>query len=309
MPINSNTYVYKKGLVSIAIPAYKQTFLAEAIDSALGQDYDDIELIIVNDNSPYDLDNIVRRYDDKRIRYFKNKRNLGRKSVVLNWNRCLDHARGEFFVLLCDDDILMPDFVSELLKLADKFPECNVFHARKDEKDERTGKMTDTPAWPEHESHDDFVKHYFDNVRKHTISEFMYRTDAIAHKKFMAFPSGFYSDDASLIVFSKNGGVASSSIPLLTFRFSNEHITSNGKYNIGKAKAMKHFLRWLENEPSCKPYYSKKKKDELDAAIEYFVQCPGWEKILVLPYIPWTKSNLRIAWIVLVQMLLGKRKQ
>lgn len=297
---------YEKGLVSIAIPAYKSTYLAEAIDSALGQTYQNIELIIVNDHSPYDLDGIVSRYNDSRIRYYKNKRNLGKRSIVLNWNRCLEYARGEFFVLLCDDDVMMPNFVSELLKLAESYPKCNVFHARKIEKDERSGTETETHAWPEYESHNDYVREYFKNNRRHTVSEFFYRTSYIADIRYIVFPVGFFSDDASLIKFTENGGIASSQAPLLIFRFSKEHISSNGNYNIGKARAMRQFLRWAKKEPSCRPYILEKERWEVNNSIEFFVQTNGWRKYLTLFFIPWTRSNLRTVWIVTVKKILHR---
>ena len=302
MPVDK----YINSLVSIAIPAYKRTYLAEAIDSALSQDYQNIELIIVNDHSPYDLDSIVGQYHDSRIRYYKNKRNLGKRSIVLNWNRCLEYARGEFFVLLCDDDVLMPNFVTELLKLADKYPQCNVFHARKIEKDERDGSITETSVWPEYEEHNSYVKECFNNNRLHTVSEFLYRTAAINPIKYVVFPVGFFSDDASLILFTKDGGIASSQEPLLFFRFSDEHISSNGKYNIGKVRAMRQFLKWAKKEPSCKPYIAEKEKRELNNSIEFFIQTNGWRKYLTLFFIPWTQSNLRIVWIVTVKKILHR---
>ena len=80
------------GLVSIAIPAYKATYLYEAIESALSQDYKNIELIIVDDCSPYHLDNIVNKFYDSRISYYKNEENLGKVSIVHNWNKCLSLA-------------------------------------------------------------------------------------------------------------------------------------------------------------------------------------------------------------------------
>ena len=298
--------IKEKSLVSIAIPAYKRTYLAEAIDSALSQDYQNIELIIVNDHSPYDLDSIVSQYHDSRIRYYKNKRNLGKRSIVLNWNRCLEYARGEFFVLLCDDDVLMPNFVTELLKLANKYPQCNVFHARKIEKDERDGSMTETPIWPEYENSNDFVKQYFDGSRKFTISEFLYRTTHIVNIKYKVFPSGYFSDDASLVLFTKEGGVVSSKTPLLVFRFSDEHIGSSGLYNIGKARAMRQYIRWARKDPLCKKYCEKKIQSDLKTSIGYFVQCKGWRKFLIVPYIPWTKENLRIVWIIFGKMLRHK---
>ena len=66
---------------SITIPAYKQKFLAEAIDSCLTQTYKDFELIIVNDHSPENLDAVVSQYDNPRIRYYVNEKNCGAVEV------------------------------------------------------------------------------------------------------------------------------------------------------------------------------------------------------------------------------------
>ena len=82
-------------LVSIAIPAYKKKFLAEAIQSVLNQSIQDFELIIVNDKSPEDIDCVVENFNDKRIRYFTNDTNLGGKNPAQNWNKCLSYAQGE----------------------------------------------------------------------------------------------------------------------------------------------------------------------------------------------------------------------
>lgn len=67
-----------KGLVSIAIPAYKRKWLKEAIYSALSQDYQNIEVIIVDDHSPQNLRDIVSPFlIDKRVSYYYNEINLG----------------------------------------------------------------------------------------------------------------------------------------------------------------------------------------------------------------------------------------
>ena len=54
---------------SVTVPAYKAQFLAECIDSILAQTYKNFELIIVNDASPQNLEGIISKYDDQRIRY------------------------------------------------------------------------------------------------------------------------------------------------------------------------------------------------------------------------------------------------
>ncbi len=79
---------------SVTVPAYKAQFLAECIDSILAQTYKNLELIIVNDASPQDLDSIVSKYDDPRIRYYKNEVGFGAEHVVGNWNKCLEYAIG-----------------------------------------------------------------------------------------------------------------------------------------------------------------------------------------------------------------------
>ena len=67
---------------TIAIPCYKNKFLKEALDSILIQTYNNYEIIILNDKSPYDIDSIVSNYHDKRIRYYKNEINCGAFNII-----------------------------------------------------------------------------------------------------------------------------------------------------------------------------------------------------------------------------------
>lgn len=94
-------------LVSVCIPAYRgAAHLGETIKSVLAQDLCDFELVIIDDNSPDETDQVVASYDDPRLRYFKNSKNLGPEG---NWNRCIEEARGCYFKLLPQDDQLFPD--------------------------------------------------------------------------------------------------------------------------------------------------------------------------------------------------------
>jgi len=96
--------------VSITIPTYKgETTLGPAIESVLTQTYGDLELVIVDDASPDGTRELVARYDDPRIRYYRNETNLRHEG---NWNRCLDLARGHYFKLLPHDDLLAPNCVA-----------------------------------------------------------------------------------------------------------------------------------------------------------------------------------------------------
>jgi glycosyltransferase involved in cell wall biosynthesis len=92
--------------VSVCIPCYRgAAHLGAAIASVLAQTHADFELIIIDDNSPDNTDEVVASFNDPRIRYLKNPKNLGPEG---NWNRCLDEARGRFFKLLPQDDLIAP---------------------------------------------------------------------------------------------------------------------------------------------------------------------------------------------------------
>ena len=97
------------------MPTYRGgQFVARAIDSVLVQTFRDFELIIVDDNSPDDTASIVARYDDPRIRFVRNPRNLGPEG---NWNRCLDEATGRYFKLLHQDDVLAPECLASQVSI------------------------------------------------------------------------------------------------------------------------------------------------------------------------------------------------
>src|SRR3990172_9993383 len=91
--------------ISVGISAYKEQFLADAIKSILYQSFADYELIIINDNPGSNIENIVRSFNDQRIKYFENSENIGGRNLAKAWNNVLFKATGEYFVLFSDDDI------------------------------------------------------------------------------------------------------------------------------------------------------------------------------------------------------------
>ena len=95
---------------SFVLPAYKSDYLQDAIESILQQTLNDFELIIVDDASPYNLESIVKQYNDQRIVFHRNEVNIGGKNLVMNWNKCIKYAKGEYVILASDDDIYSPFF-------------------------------------------------------------------------------------------------------------------------------------------------------------------------------------------------------
>lgn len=102
-------------VVSIAMPTYNRadSYLKEALQSALAQTYRNIEIIVSDNCSSDETEAVVKRFQDNRIRYFKQTENIGSKN---NINFCLAQARGKYFQLLFDDDVIDPDFLELCIK-------------------------------------------------------------------------------------------------------------------------------------------------------------------------------------------------
>jgi hypothetical protein len=93
--------------VSVIIPVYNGAdYLAEAIDSALAQTYENVEIVVINDGSTDDgaTERVARGYGD-RIRYFSQP-NGGVASAL---NRGIEVMTGDYFSWLSHDDLYVPE--------------------------------------------------------------------------------------------------------------------------------------------------------------------------------------------------------
>jgi glycosyltransferase involved in cell wall biosynthesis len=97
-------------LVTIAIPTYNraESYLRQALTSALSQTYPNIEIIVSDNCSTDHTEMVVKGFPDSRIQYFKHKKNIGPYN---NWDFCLQQAKGTYFLLLHDDDLIDHDFI------------------------------------------------------------------------------------------------------------------------------------------------------------------------------------------------------
>src|SRR5580700_224101 len=104
----------ERPLVTIAIPAYNRpALLAEALESISRQTVHlPIEVIVCDDGCMEEARIAVARRGNKNYTYLANDRKLG---AVGNWNRCLSLARGEFVMVLHEDDALYPWYLESVL--------------------------------------------------------------------------------------------------------------------------------------------------------------------------------------------------
>lgn len=103
-------------LVTIGIPTFNRSaLLKQSIESALSQEYRNIEVVVSDNASTDDTEIVCRSYCEKdaRIKYFRQESNIG---PARNFSKVLLNASGEFFMWLGDDDWIDKEYVGACIK-------------------------------------------------------------------------------------------------------------------------------------------------------------------------------------------------
>lgn len=106
-------------LVSIITPSYNTAkYIGDTIKSVLAQTYENWEMLIVDDCSTDDTDEVVKPYlSDRRIKYFKNEKNSG---AAVSRNKALREANGRWIAFLDSDDLWLPEKLERQIDFMEK---------------------------------------------------------------------------------------------------------------------------------------------------------------------------------------------
>lgn len=112
--------------VSVIIPTYNRgQYITQALDSVLSQTYHDYEIIVVDDGSTDNTQEILKKYDGK----FKSiiKENQG---ISKTRNRGIEESTGEYIAFLDSDDYWAPEKLEEQVKVLDRYPNVGIVYSR-----------------------------------------------------------------------------------------------------------------------------------------------------------------------------------
>lgn len=112
--------------ISVVMLTYKRAnIVPNAIESILNQTYKDFEFIIINDGSPDNTDDVIKKYlqKDKRIRYYKNPTNKG---ITYSRNKAFSLAKGNYIAIMDDDDISLPQRLEKQISFLKKNPNIDI---------------------------------------------------------------------------------------------------------------------------------------------------------------------------------------
>lgn len=135
-------------LVSVLMPLYNgKKYVQEAVESILGQTYENIRLIILNDGSTDASESIVLQFKDKRVRYEKNTKNKG---IVKTRNQLLELAEGKYWAIMDCDDVAAPERIAKQVAYLERNPKsafCGSWARKIDEEGQCIGKMQPPVAY------------------------------------------------------------------------------------------------------------------------------------------------------------------
>tara|TARA_B100000989_G_C19531388_1_gene470148 strand:- start:844 stop:1704 length:861 start_codon:yes stop_codon:yes gene_type:complete len=114
---------------SICIPTFNRSeVVINALNSATNQENQDFEILIVDNNSDENHKTFLEEYLDgaslKNLTYIRNSHNIG---MFKNWDKCIDIAKGEYISILSDDDLLAPNFLTNIDCVVERYPNSAYF--------------------------------------------------------------------------------------------------------------------------------------------------------------------------------------
>lgn len=210
--------------VSILIPAFRPTFLRQAIASALTQGSDEFEILVSDDSKQDEVKAVVERFGDPRIRYI---RTPGGTGAAENCRRLWNEARHDLLKFLFDDDLLMPNALVELTALAKDHPAASLYFGQRHTIDPQ-GRIIRSPApWNQARvelSQAAMTATVVGQVRN-PIGEF---TNVLINRgvgvspddflRYMGFEMHVIGDVALYLSASRLGPVVGTSLPIAAFR-------------------------------------------------------------------------------------------
>ncbi len=239
-------------LVTIGIPTFNRSkYLKQALESALNQTYLNIEVIVSDNASTDDTQEIMKQYlSNPKIKYLRQKENIG---IPANWNVCLNNANGKYFLLLSDDDILEREAVKILIeKFEDKrvvMSYCNhtIINGNGDPIEEINKKFNPK----ELESGNKFILKRFKGKSGGTPSSELFITEILRrHGGYPNEPQGA-ADMAAELILATEGFVAYDKRKLIRYRV---HKANNVKNISLMNDSIMGLYLWIEKEDKLKLY-------------------------------------------------------
>lgn len=167
--------------VTVLMPVYNGAkYIAEAIDSVLGQTFKDYEFLIVNDGSTDNTAEIISSFKDGRIRHMHHNINMG---IAAALNTGLFNAKGKYIARFDADDICLPERLAIQLDFLDDHQDCIVVGSDAEYTDENGAHLFNYTC----------IGHSDERIRKRMTLQCPFIHSSVMFKKSPVLLAGGYS--------------------------------------------------------------------------------------------------------------------
>ena len=282
-------------VVTIGIPAFKGRHFEEALQCWKSQTFADFDVFVQDDCSPDELKGIFEKVcgDDPRFHYERNETGTY-PNFVDNWHKTLAKADGEFFVLGSDDDLYEPNFLEEMLRLAKKYPQVDMFNARHELFNEK-GIVYLSPRGAEYERQIEWIYALVCFTRYEVAQSVMIRTEALRNAGgFVNLPAAWGACDwLSWCKLARNG-VVNSSERLMHWRMDGGNTSLNQSLTSLQNKIEAIMLArpmWMDMANQLKPeneeerYMVEAIRKKLSTGFHDWLGFPTYRNLPFRPYV------------------------
>ena len=269
--------------LAIVIPAFKARFLEASLRSIAAQTDQTFHLYVCDDGSPEDLAAIFQRVfpgPGGNATFHRFDENLGGRSLVQQWNRCVRLTDATWVWLFSDDDVADPDCVRRFraaLASDAARPADEVYRFNTASLDQHGRVVVLHPAHPARETAAGFAFHRLCHTRHSFAAEHLFTRRTFDRcGGFVEFPFALGSDDASWISFCGDGEIVLIEGAYVYWRTSPLNTSLLGGRQLGeKLLGLHRFSLWMAERAGRAPFAPNTLLGTLDPkhlASEWFVQ-------------------------------------
>lgn len=235
-------------MLAIVIPYYKRAYFEETLQSLANQTDKRFKVYIGDDASLEDPSILLEKYRKKfELVYKKFEHNLGGKSLVNHWERCIALTKNEnWIMILGDDDVLGETLVASWYLNYRLFKEnSNVVRFATRVINEGQQTVSDVYIHPIWECAADSFYRKFCYLTRSSLSEYIFSRESYIKYGFNNFPLAWHSDDCAWLEFSDNKPIFTINESIVHVRISENSITGNLENAIQKDLAKLEFYRFI----------------------------------------------------------------
>ena len=242
-------------MLAIVIPYYKINFFEATLQSLANQNNKQFKVYIGDDASPDNPSVLLEKYRNQfNFEYQRFEENLGKKSLVQQWNRCLNFCKEEWVIILGDDDVLENNCIAAFYSHLEEIEDLDATVVRFATKviDESGTAISKVHQHPKIEKATDFLIRKFKGGTRSSLSEYVFKSKIIETVKFKDFPLAWNTDLLAVLEFSEWKNIFTINKAEVFFRLSSLNITGKNGDVVIKNNATFQFYYYLLAKQSDK---------------------------------------------------------